>query len=306
MRRLQKTSNGNAYGHAVSKGNENAPGQVKKQLRMLSGYQNFGQVKMRVNGASVNFDTPPVLKTGVNRTMIPVRAVTEALGCNVYWLDPLAFIVNPVTGVIIIFDLETGLTYVIDDMPLSDLIEFDSVEEKWVEVYPFIDTDDPEDGIDGLEEYLVALDSPPGLISDRTFVPLRFIAETFDLQVGYDKKNVCIDIDGGPVLWKQVVKITTCAALDVEVNVRLNGLELVGIRELDGIDLTEDVEYTSGSALMMNFDTLITFKWDDYLDDLSGGKHEFEFIFEDDVKAEVPKIFKLFISDECDEQEDED
>ncbi len=293
--KVAKTNNGNAHGHAVSKGNENAPGQVKKQLRMLSGYQNFGQVKMRVNGETVKFDTPPVLKTGVNRTMIPVRAVTEALGCNVYWIDPRAYIVNPVTGMIIIFDLETGLTYVIDDMDINDFIV--EGENGWEEVDPYPD-------IDGYE--IDDIDSPPGLISDRTFVPLRFVAETFDLQVGYDKKNVIIDIDGGPVLWKQVVKTTTCAALDVEVNVRLNDHELVGIRELDGVDLTEDVEYTSGSALMMNFDTLITFKWDDYLDDLSGGKHEFEFVFEDDDKAEVPKIFKLFISNECDEEEDED
>ena len=41
----------------------------------------------------------------------------------------------------------------------------------------------------------VTIDAPPGLINNRTFVPLRFIAEELGLEVGYNPDTGMIDID---------------------------------------------------------------------------------------------------------------
>ena len=40
-------------------------------------------IKIEVNGNEVEFDTPPVVVN--DRTMIPIRAVAEAMGLKVSW-----------------------------------------------------------------------------------------------------------------------------------------------------------------------------------------------------------------------------
>ena len=43
----------------------------------------IGSPEMKVNGASVSLDVPGRISDG--RTMVPLRAVSESLGCNVAW-----------------------------------------------------------------------------------------------------------------------------------------------------------------------------------------------------------------------------
>ncbi len=119
--------------------------------------------------------------------MIPVRAVTEALKCMVYWANPYAVIVNPDEDMLIVFDLQDNPaenTFVFEDveaiiagLELNELLSDEITEEAEAEIVSEI-----ENLLDGKDAEEV--DVPPGLINNRTFVPLRFIAETFELRVG--------------------------------------------------------------------------------------------------------------------------
>ncbi|MFT9497064.1 stalk domain-containing protein [Anaerosolibacter sp.] len=101
------------------------------------------------------FDVPPVIKQ--ERTLIPVRAITEGLGAEVQWDGANQTVTVTKDGIEIIFDLKTGAVTV-------------DGEAKTIDV-------------------------PAGLINNRTMVPLRFIAEALNLKVGYDSETGVIDID---------------------------------------------------------------------------------------------------------------
>ncbi|MEG6570640.1 copper amine oxidase N-terminal domain-containing protein [Thermoanaerobacterium thermosaccharolyticum] len=113
--------------------------------------------KMKANGREIKFDIPSVVKSGT--TLIPVRAVVESLGANVNW-DAATNTVTITKGdTTIVFDLNSSKVYV-----------------------------------NGSE---VTLSMPAMEISNRTFVPIRFIAETLGVNINYDDKTGNVDIDDG-------------------------------------------------------------------------------------------------------------
>lgn len=103
------------------------------------------------------FDTPPVIRSG--RTLIPVRAITEGFGCTVAWdgEEQEVTITRPDSEIEIVIELETGLV--------------------------FVDGDEVE------------VDVPGSIMNNRTYVPLRFILETFGLKVNWDSDNEVIEIE---------------------------------------------------------------------------------------------------------------
>lgn len=104
------------------------------------------------------FDVPPVIKQG--RTLIPVRAITEGLGAQVEWNAEDQTVTIKKDGVEIVFNLKTGVVQV-----------------------------------NGVAQ---TIDVPATLISNRTMVPLRFIAEQLKLKVAYDGETGVIDIEEEP------------------------------------------------------------------------------------------------------------
>lgn len=105
-------------------------------------------------GRSMKFDTPPVIKDG--RTLIPVRALSEAFGATVAW-DPVekkVTISNESTQIIL--NLNSNTAYV-----------------------------------NGVE---VTIDAAPTSINSRTVVPLRFITETLGLKVDWDDETNTVEI----------------------------------------------------------------------------------------------------------------
>ena len=70
----------------------------------------------------------------------------------------------------------------------------------------------------------VSIDVPPGLVNNRTFVPLRFIAEELGLAIGYNKDTGVIDIDEEPeispseLVVNEVELLPTTFKIDVELN----------------------------------------------------------------------------------------
>lgn len=115
-------------------------------------------ITVTLNGQSVSFDAKPELENG--RTMVPMRAVFEAFGCT---LD---------------FDEATGtVTGVKDDTTITLKIGETTATA-------------------GSET--LTLDAAPYLKEGRTYVPVRFIAESLKSQVGWDpvkQEVIVINLD---------------------------------------------------------------------------------------------------------------
>ncbi|MDI3310145.1 MAG: copper amine oxidase N-terminal domain-containing protein [Thermoanaerobacterium sp.] len=111
--------------------------------------------KVRAKGREVKFDVAPVIKSGT--MLIPVRAVVESLGANVNWDAATNTVTITKDGTTIVFDLNSSKVYV-----------------------------------NGSE---VTLSMPAMEISNRTFVPIRFIAETLGVNINYDDKTGDVDIE---------------------------------------------------------------------------------------------------------------
>ena len=104
---------------------------------------------------NAKFDTPPVIKEG--RTLIPVRAISEAMGATVEY-DVLEKIVTITKDdKVIVFDLVEGTSFV--------------------------------------NEIETEVDVTAEVMNNRTMVPLRFIAEQLGLTVEWDQELQTISIE---------------------------------------------------------------------------------------------------------------
>lgn len=108
-----------------------------------------------IGKGNAKFDTPPVIKEG--RTLIPVRAISEAMGADVVWNAE-----------------EKTVTITKDDK----VIVFILTENKVI-----------------VDEAEVTIDVPAEVMNNRTMVPLRFIAEQLGLNVEYDEEMQTIVIE---------------------------------------------------------------------------------------------------------------
>jgi hypothetical protein len=101
---------------------------------------------MTVNGESRSLDAPPVIVSG--RTLVPLRAITEALGASVEW--------NPTTRAV---TLHWGGHTIVMVISASTAL------------------------IDGAS---MRLDMPARLLHGRTMVPVRFVTENLGCSVTWD------------------------------------------------------------------------------------------------------------------------
>lgn len=106
-----------------------------------------------IRNAAVKIDTPPIIKQG--RTLIPVRAISEATGATVDW-DGVKQITIKKDDKEIILHLDSNKIYV--------------------------------------NQAELEIDVPAQLINNRTVVPLRFIIENLKLEVKWDGETETIDI----------------------------------------------------------------------------------------------------------------
>ena len=107
---------------------------------------------MTINGTEKNIDdegTSPVIVN--NRTLLPVRAVVEAMGGNVEWDG-------------------NSRTVVLKKNANTIQLKIDSYTAL-------------------LNNEEQTLDTAPIIINDRTMLPIRFIAESFDFNVEWDEEN---------------------------------------------------------------------------------------------------------------------
>lgn len=133
--------------------------ELAKQDGTVNQAKNWGQAKkieerIKVRGMNMKFDVPPVIKEG--RTLIPVRAIMNGLGAKVEWNNETKVATITRDDKVITLNLLTG----------EATVNGEAVE----------------------------LDVPAEIINNRTFVPLRFVAQTLGEKVNYDNDTGEIDI----------------------------------------------------------------------------------------------------------------
>lgn len=114
------------------------------------------EITVNLNGAKITFDQPPIIQN--DRTLVPMRAIFEALGCLVFW-DEEDRSVEAWQGGVYIMTL-------------------------WVNDYNMKL---------GNSDY-ITLDVPPTIINDRTLVPLRAISESMGAEVEWNGTTRTVDI----------------------------------------------------------------------------------------------------------------
>lgn len=133
-------------------------------------------IQIKVDGVTITSDVKPENKN--NRTMVPLRVISENLGATVNWSD-------------------SQVTLTKNDMKVILKLNSNKVMKN------------------GKEELL---DVKPYMKNNRTFVPMRFIAETFGNNVQY--KNGVVTIDTKPL----VIDGVKVKALQHEYHMTMGGV----------------------------------------------------------------------------------
>lgn len=202
--------------------------------------------KIKFNKKNIQFDSAPVIKEG--RTLIPIRAITEGMGGTVKWdgANMVVTVTHPDSDAVIEFFLKTG-----------------KVE------------------VDGEE---VSIDVKPGLHNNRTYVPLRFIAETFGLTVSHDGTTGETSIEKGPVLNPGKVVFAKKTDIDEDFEIKLVNMgdyEFVKITNLD--DSHYDLD---GDVVTLD---------EEYLEGLNIENTKLVFRFEDEDENIIERTFKIIM-----------
>nr|WP_162612661.1 stalk domain-containing protein [Flavonifractor sp. An135] len=131
-----------------------------------------GEITVYVDGRQLSFDQPPVAMN--NRTLVPLRAIFEALGAQVEWYPEKQGISAQKGDTLIVMQLG-GKTFA---------KQVGNGEAQYIE-----------------------LDQPPVAINNRTLVPVRAVSESFDCDVTWDAagNRVLITTAGGSQTGSTVV-----------------------------------------------------------------------------------------------------
>lgn len=130
-------------------------------------------VKVTLNGEYMEFDQPPVIIDG--RTLVPIRAVCEKLGADVYWYETEQ-------GIIIVKN-EIKLILTVGDNSVGKIIV-----ANFNECLKHIEDKD--------ESYIsdIKLDVPPQIIGGRTLLPIRAVCEALGAEVVWNENTTTVVI----------------------------------------------------------------------------------------------------------------
>lgn len=123
-------------------------------LSTSAAFAGSGLIDIVLDGNKLTCDSPPVIAEG--RTLVPARAVFEAMGGSVSWNEATREIAVRVDSVSVNLKIGSKKAY-----------------------------------INGTEK---ALDVPARIIKNRTMIPVRFVAEAVGCQVSWDGKNRIVEI----------------------------------------------------------------------------------------------------------------
>ena len=109
-----------------------------------------------VNDEKITLDAAPIIYK--NRVMVPIRFISQSLGASVNW-DPIFRIVT---------------------------ITMPDGKRVRLQVGNSTAALGKMNATGGFDEVAVKLDVPPSIVKNRTFVPIRFVAEAFGAEVDWD------------------------------------------------------------------------------------------------------------------------
>lgn len=129
-------------------------------------------ITVTLNGNMLSFDQPPIIKD--ERTLVPLRAIFEALGAEVEWNGEMRTIMADKNGKEIFMEIDKTTMFVGDNYAITRLMEGTLENPNEVNI--------------------IELDVAPTIVNDRTLVPARAVAESFDCVVDWDAdaRNVII------------------------------------------------------------------------------------------------------------------
>ncbi|MBA4365429.1 MAG: copper amine oxidase [Coprothermobacter sp.] len=121
----------------------------------------IGSTWLTADGIQTVLDAAPVIQN--SRTLIPIRAIVEAFGGTIEWYAELRVVITYLHGHGV--NLQIG---------------------NW------------QGYVDGVQKAIDSSDSKvvPIIISGRTFLPLRFVAESLGLQVEWDQASRTVTVQG--------------------------------------------------------------------------------------------------------------
>ena len=123
-------------------------------MPLLDFSEDSDEIKIFVNGEKVEADVPPVIIE--DRTMVPVRAIFEALGAEVEWDDATKTVVSQ----------------------LGDSTVTMQIGNKEITVNG-----------EGKE-----IDVPAQILNDRTLVPVRAVSESYGAEVNWDPETRTVTV----------------------------------------------------------------------------------------------------------------
>ncbi|MGN0149453.1 MAG: serpin family protein [Clostridia bacterium] len=120
------------------------------------------EIKVFADGKQLEFDVQPIIEN--DRTLVPMRAIFEALGAEVSW------------------DEEKQLIIAVKKTSENTQTNIEiTIGESVMKKSTMKSTD-----ISDTEDTVVALDVPARIVNDRTLIPLRAVSEAFDCDVQWD------------------------------------------------------------------------------------------------------------------------
>lgn len=138
-------------------------------------------ISLTLNGAAVPLDplAPPIIES--SRTLVPYRALLEAMGAKVLW-DQEAMMATAVLG--------------------SNQVQ--------------VTIDNAVGFVNGAAKNM---DVPPRIVNNRTMIPLRFVMENLNCTVGWDEKTRTVSVATGKV--DSLTKILSIALEETPTSYRI-------------------------------------------------------------------------------------
>lgn len=196
------------------------------------------EITVNVNGVKVEMDQQPVIENG--RTLVPLRAVAEALGCTVAWDD------NTKTA----------------SFTQGDVIAIVTVGENYIIVG------------DGVYNERMPVDTPAVIVNSRTMIPLRALSEGFGYDVEWDGATRTVNISAKAMDSNDTNSASEQEKADVSTNIagKVDAYAQIlkgTVSIIDAVEYTSD-EYTELKTELNNIaDSISGMSYDELVNALS-------------------------------------
>lgn len=142
-------------------------------------------IKVTLNGREIAFDQPPVLDEETNRVLVPVRAIFEALGADVYWIEEDEVIIGVKDNIKVILCIGFEEMFILD-LPLNTTV---------LQLFDYAENN-PE------KFRTIILDSVPVILNGRALVPVRAISEALNAAVRWDSAASTVVLESNSTIAK--------------------------------------------------------------------------------------------------------